>query len=788
VIQKPHISILILALAAAATFAQKERHQGEFLYDRGDVQITGSPIGANQKHTYQPAVAVDGDVTWIAWLDYAAPDGDAIRLAQWENQKPQNIQTVTKTRGEYSTPTLTVAENGKLWLTFEAAADGDWELFATSIRDGKIGEIQRLTRQGGPDVHHAVTADQNGNAWIAWQRGADGQFRIEMAKLTDRGLADVRTVSTGPANHWHPSVAAAPNGETVFVVWDTYAAGNYDVALRVFKNGKANEPIAVTTDPAFEARAQVACDTQGRAWIAWERGGTNWGMEYRPKLDPTVNMADDLGALHRFREIHLAMFDGNTVREVAEPLPMPAIETARSRDDRPTGVHQLGAFYERPELCIDGSGRVWVAYRHYYTPWLGMRKVTHVQGGWGVYARHLAGEGWSPLYQLDQQQGDGLERVSLAATQDGLMTAWTVGRTDRRKPTADRGVHVGRLTATDSPDWTGTFTEPKIAKRANAPKRQAHPLHEVKVADETFRLYFGDLHRHTDLSLCFVPSDGTIDDAYRYAIDAGQLDFLGITDHARDISNGDVQSLLWWRSSKEVDRHFLTDRFVPLVAFERSHQDTDHNVVSLRRDILKPHNYPLPTFWEQIDRDTFTIPHQPFIGKVWAYHDEQKRPLAEVYQGFRDTWGEEAVLAGLKEGYRFGFISSSDHLSTSASFAAVYSPGRDRESIFRSMQSRRTYAATAKIVLDVRAGNHWMGETIDVKNFKGITVRVRGTGPIAAIRLYSDGRLQQTWEPGGREAQVEWSPGQVESGEHYYYFRVEQADGHQAWSSPIWVR
>jgi hypothetical protein len=56
------------------------------------------------------------------------------------------------------------------------------------------------------------------------------------------------------------------------------------------------------------------------------------------------------------------------------------------------------------------------------------------------------------------------------------------------------------------------------------------------VGGEELRLYFGDLHRHTDLSLCFPFFDGSLDDAYRYGIEVARLDFLGVTDHTRDLA------------------------------------------------------------------------------------------------------------------------------------------------------------------------------------------------------------------------------------------------------------
>ena len=48
-------------------------------------------------------------------------------------------------------------------------------------------------------------------------------------------------------------------------------------------------------------------------------------------------------------------------------------------------------------------------------------------------------------------------------------------------------------------------------------------------------------------------------------IEVVEHDFVGITDHARDLSNGDVDSLVWRRSVKEVARHRLAGQFYSLL-------------------------------------------------------------------------------------------------------------------------------------------------------------------------------------------------------------------------------
>ena len=67
--------------------------------------------------------------------------------------------------------------------------------------------------------------------------GRDGGKSISRSSLT-RPVAGAEpiAVTDNPANHWDPAIAADSKGN-VYVAWDSYENGNYDVFMQRFQGG-----------------------------------------------------------------------------------------------------------------------------------------------------------------------------------------------------------------------------------------------------------------------------------------------------------------------------------------------------------------------------------------------------------------------------------------------------------------------------------------------------------------------------------------------------------------------
>ncbi len=68
-------------------------------------------------------------------------------------------------------------------------------------------------------------------------------------------------------------------------------------------------------------------------------------------------------------------------------------------------------------------------------------------------------------------------------------------------------------------------------------------------------------------------------------------------------------------------------------------------------------------------------------------------------------------------------------------------------------------------------------------------IEIDGTAPLSRLTVYDNGLRtgELPLEKGKSSVRTTYRPGEYFTGKHYLYVHLVQADGNQAWSSPIWV-
>ncbi len=779
------------------------------------------------------AVAPNGDL-WLVFLSYDEQGSDTVKVRRRTAAGWQPAETITSTPGDFLKTAAAATPDGTLWVAWAARMDGNFDIYARKFEGKRWSPISRLTESPGADFHHRLAADSKGNLYLVWQSFRTGDGNIYLKVFDGARWSAAIAVSSHEASEWEP-VIALDSKDRLYIAYDTYRHGDYDVFLRIFQNGELGPEIPIADSPDFEARASIAIDKDDRAWIAWDNQGPNWALDM-----PHWNIDSregDWGAPADWsapdprgrvgRKVSLRYTQGIGIAVYAKGrrwTPQASIASVLP-DEPPAGVLEI------PHLAVDGAGVPWLFFRR----WLRRNDgggMAERPMGWRIYASAYATDHWTEPIVLKNSAGSNDNRPSIVLQDGESLDAFFAadGRYDaaanRIKPIEQRRGFVAHQKI-EPLRRTSALTSPELnpvepgALRGHRHTAVSDRRNEIAAGTKRYRLYWGDLHRHTEIS-GDGGYDGTLWDMYRYAIDVAELDFIASTDHSYGGAGKDglLETYDWWRTQKLADVFHVPGAFMPLFGYERtlSFPYGHRNVISPNRGAVavpltvppEERNTKFPrrpdelTLWQALKgSDTITIPHTIAAGggTDWSYHDPAFETLMEIYQGCRLSYegrGAPRVNSAkrhevgyaqnaLAKGYKMGFIASSDHRSTHISYAAVYAEEPTRQGIFRALRQRHAYAATDNIVVDVRVGEAIMGDEITTSEAPEIRIAVRGTAPIDNIQIIKDNQYLYSRRPGTRNVALAYRDGATEPGESYYYVRLQQTDGQMAWASPIWV-
>lgn len=762
---------------------------------------------------YATLLVEPAGTVWVAWVAYANWKNE-VRVRRFSGGQWSEPETISGDQRDIFLVKAGRDGQGGVWFVWSAQVGGNFDLYARRYFNGRWTDIQRLTTAPQPDVFPVLATDARGHLWLVWQGFRDGSSDIFARRFDGQSWSPEEKVSSSAANDWEPAVAADSKGR-VYVGWDTYDKGNYDVLVRKWEAGSWSDLPPLADTPKFEARVSLACDRQDRLWAAWNESGTQWGK------DTGFLLYRQGTRLYQSRWMAVAVWSGGSWQE-----PVAGIEQSLPSE--------LQGYNDLPVLHADPLGNVWLIFRHRHPRiWDTPSAAPMHRAAWNLYVTRYEGDRWTRPVPVPFSQGRTDMRIGVGTLPSSeLVLAWPTDNRDFEQFLFQHAdVYFGRLPQVGPPSG-----EPRL--RPRQPEEIAtFPIHPneaqdlarirgygIESAGKRYRIFRGDTHRHTEFSHD-GNNDGSLIDAYRYALDAAQLDFLMVSDH-NNLGGPDVDYVNWVLQQM-ADVFRVDGRFLPLFGYERSvpYPNGHRNVVFARRG-----NPTLPIPPEETKGKTgaaalyaylkkyagIAISHTSAtnMGTDWRDNDPEVEPLVEIYQGDRVSaeyegapraaWGNKPWTApgGFRpagyvwnawaKGYKLGVQASSDHLSTHISYACTIAEEFTREGLLEAMKRRHSYAATDNIILDYRLktpeGREYLqGDVLTAGRGFKLWIRVIGTAPIRQLDIIKNNRFVLTQHPMVQELTLEYEDRDLALGESYYYVRIQQADGEMAWSSPIWV-
>lgn len=345
-------------------------------------------------------------------------------------------------------------------------------------------------------------------------------------------------------------------------------------------------------------------------------------------------------------------------------------------------------------------------------------------------------------------------------------------------------------------------------------------------------LYWGEIHAHTILSDAL----GKAEEHFECAMNDAALDFGAITDHDTWMSRNPTA---WETVMAVTERCHRPGRFVTLLGYEvavmaggrySSHANIYfpgaaapllcrpdigdiRSLCAKERAIVIPHHtqYAWPGMGANWDDWAGFNPAEMPVVEIFSTHGSSEYPgcpRSVVWEA-----KGQSVQDGLARGYRFGLIAGSDyhecllghrmdieeyprtinnrHMQAHTGLVAAYAPELTREAIFEAIRTRNVYATTGeRIILKFSVNGTPMGGETRIAGPdapRTLAFEAHGTRPLAEVDIIRSGANAHQEKPRALDAVFTWEDREPIASGTYYYVRITQADGEQAWSSPIWV-
>ena len=344
---------------------------------------------------------------------------------------------------------------------------------------------------------------------------------------------------------------------------------------------------------------------------------------------------------------------------------------------------------------------------------------------------------------------------------------------------------------------------------------------------------FGDIHFH-----CRYSHDGDreLADAYTYAKNWLNLDFAGVSDHTPGPKD--------WQTTLEVNDRVTDDEFIALHGWEWSARSGHANIylrdatVPAGPDVSDPDDWPSFGHFDPDDprphdvdwpADALVVPHHTNAQakardenreRYWQTYDwdapNHRARLVEIFQNrgnfeadtMDEEWGVQtgnrgaSVRDALSREYHLGFTSGTDnhtggptrhpHHTGYTGLTAVLTPSLSRETLWESLNARRTFATTGvRIVCEFEVAETVMGGEGEQPSSNDGTVpariRIHGTDTIEQVEVICDEETVWSDAPDSEDAVYDEVQLPATEGESYYYLRARQRDDNMVWASPVWI-
>lgn len=569
-----------------------------------------------------PALTTAADGTpWVAYVQWDGKE-DSLCVAKLAGDALQRVRS--HGQGIIHQPAIATDGKGDVHVIWSQVNDKNlMELHTAVVREGVLGEIFVLASSpNGGNAFAKAATDPSGKVWLVWQ-GMRGKLADVFCRVFDPAKGEWSAeiqVTHDASGDWEPCVAFA--GDAAWVLFDSSRGNEFNIyAAPIGADLKVGETKQLIATDRYEGRVSAVGARDGKGiWLACERGNQQWGLDMRAHGHPqglngrkdTVIAYLDLASgqveelpnpdallaeLPGPQPMQPAGPRGNNAKAKAKAEQQAKAKAAKDKQAGRAGANEVAAV-NLPHLMLDSAGR----------PWLTVRYFKNYAWRLALTRYDVATKQWTKPYAVpDSVYSQDRQTTHVLGKDGSLWMAWpSDGRTSKLQ--LNTGIHLAKIaTEAEVPLAAAPAPKPRVPFPAYinpvTPERTQNDRHTWTHDGVTYKLYWGDYHRHTDVSNCITANDGCVLEQFRYAWDMGKLDTLGTSDHT------DIAKIYtpyeWWLNQKLVDVFYAPGFFMSMYAYEREQKWPygHRNIVFAQRGgpivYIQRKNY-LASPWQQL--------------------------------------------------------------------------------------------------------------------------------------------------------------------------------------------
>ncbi|MBQ5761741.1 MAG: CehA/McbA family metallohydrolase [Clostridia bacterium] len=347
----------------------------------------------------------------------------------------------------------------------------------------------------------------------------------------------------------------------------------------------------------------------------------------------------------------------------------------------------------------------------------------------------------------------------------------------------------------------------------------------TKRENETYNIYFGQLHSHTNYS----DGAGSCEEAFAYAVNVDNLDFLAVTDHSNSLDNADNSVITQnvdtdasqeWTQGHLLAEQYSTDDFTCIYGYEmtwsnglghmntfntegfQSRTQADYKTygtalqnyyaaLNTAPDSLSMFNHPGTTFGDFSDFAHYSEANDALITMIEVGNGEGTIGSSGYFPSY------EYYTRALDKGWHVSPTNNQDNHKgkwgdANTARSVVLADSNTEENIYDAMRNNRMYATEDNNLSIYYTLDGYIMGTVLEEDQVGDNVEIKldlsdadTTDTIGKVEVIVNGGLSiANTKVNTNEQVVTFN---VPANYSYYYIKVTEGDGDIAVTSPVWV-